>query len=417
MKKYKVLIDSAMWGCLANIINCSRQLNYLEKNGHTITYNPKEADFFIVNSCGTAENNEQTSIAIFQAYYDIKKPGAKVIMTGCLPKIAEDKLKGLDLISIPLYEGEKFDEIFFNKVKYDDIRPVCDDKTRNKLMHGTKKFWLDEFFSTIIPRILHSFSKKYRSKYKNIANEKRAIVEINYGCTGNCSYCVIKKAKGKIQSFNMEDILGDIEKIQDSCKEVFLASEDCGSYGAEIKSGLPELLREINERYPHLEFYLDYLDPYWLQRYPEEYLELFKNVKIKMARIAMQSGSKRILKKMRRRYDIEKVSKVLKQIKKVSPNTLIYNTYIVGFPGENIVDYLRSLYDLLRSSTDYSYVNDYSDREGSESYSFPDKKSKFTIKLRFNIFLIFSYLFSTIKFIKNRDLLLAHISFHYWIYK
>ena len=172
----------------------------------------------------------------------------------------------------------------------------------------------------------------------------KIFIEIAQGCTGNCSYCMIKKARGNIHSRHIDEILDDIETLHDPTKNLFLVADDCGSYGLDIKTNLFDLLYEINKRFPGINIDLNYLNPYWLERYPDEYIRLFKNIHINLASIPVQSGSNRVIKKMNRRYDINTVMDIIKKIKQVSPGTITYSHFLIAFPGENAIDFLRTLY-------------------------------------------------------------------------
>ena len=111
MQQYKVLLDSSNWICYSNFINCSRIYNYLISNGHTITKNPSEADFIIINACAAVDSLEKYSFRLYNNYYSQKKKNSKVIIFGCLVKIREELLKPLDLITISLYDD---DILFFD---------------------------------------------------------------------------------------------------------------------------------------------------------------------------------------------------------------------------------------------------------------------------------------------------------------
>ena len=55
--------------------------------------------------------------------------------------------------------------------------------------------------------------------------------------------------------------------------------------------------------------------------------------------IPLQSGSNKILRAMRRRYDKEAYKNRIKKIKETNPDTCIGVDVIVGFPGESDVDF------------------------------------------------------------------------------
>ena len=228
---------------------------------------------------------------------------------------------------------------------------------------------------------------KYGQMIDTITQKNRYFVEISRGCTGNCSYCVIKKAKGKLRSRTVEAILTDIGKLYDPSKKLFLVADDCGCYGLDAGSNLIELISEVDKQFPSISIDINYLSPQWFERRPDEYIKLFKDTSIDLVIIPMQSGSNIVLKKMNRHYDADKIIKIVDQIKKASPKTLMYGHFIVGFPGERIIDFLKTLSAM--KHFDYPIPFNYSEMKGTPSASLPHKKSRFVILLRWYIALFF----------------------------
>jgi len=390
MSCYKVFLDSSAWVCEANLIGCSTIYRYLLDNGHKIIDNPSESDFIIINSCGLTRYHIEKTTNLFKKYNSEKRENSKIIMFGCLIKIDEELVRSLDVYPIDLNEGNKFNKIFYNKTKFEDIKPYCDSETKHGLFKGKNPFYRTEIFPFILSSIIFPFSKKARLNYNiiltNVTYKNRIFVEIGRGCTGNCGYCVIRRARGKICSRPINDIIIDIEKIYDPKKKILLVSNDSGCYGVDIKTNLFELLYAINKKFPNSKIELNYLNPQWLERNTERYIKLFKDVNIVFAGIPVQSGSNRIIKKMNRYYNIDKSIKIIDEIKKVSPKTFIYTHFIIGYPGETSIDFIKTLICSLHF--DFPLGFGYSKHKGTLSSTLPNQKSHITILLRSAIFVL-----------------------------
>jgi tRNA A37 methylthiotransferase MiaB len=361
------------------------------ENGHEITTIPSEADFIIINSCGFIKDREELSIHLFKNCYSQKRENAKIIMFGCLVKINKEEINSLDLTPIDFNEGYKFDETFYTKVKFENISPYCDNNTTEKLFVAKKTLQESEIISFLLPRIISHFSKKVRLNYKNIIDrvkfKEKNLVEICSGCIFKCSYCAIREAKGGVRSREIEDILSDIEKLNDPTKNLFLVADDCGCYGLDIKTNLFNLLYEINERYPDLKIELDAINPYWLDKYPTDYLTLFSGLNINFVTVPVQSGSNRIIRDMNRNYDIKKILNIIKKIKKISPKTAIYTHFIICYPGEKFTDFLKSVYCSMYF--DLPIVLVYSGHKDSARFTTSDNQSKFVTTYRYTFFMLF----------------------------
>jgi tRNA A37 methylthiotransferase MiaB len=391
MKYYKVYFDSAAWMCEGNIIETSRIYRYLRANGHEITTKPSEADFLIINSCGFIKEREDLSMELYENCVSLKKDNAKIILFGCLVKINKEISDSLDVTPIDFGEGYKFDERFFTKVRFDDILPYCDDKTTKELLVAKKTLQESKIISFFFSRIVSHLSKKVRENYDAIMNrvkfKDKTLIEICSGCIFQCSYCAIREAKGAVHSRPVASILSDVEKLYDPSQNLFLVADDCGCYGLDIKTNLFHLLYEIHRRYPDVKIELDAINPYWLEKYTKEYLTLFQDLNISFITIPVQSGSNRILRDMNRKYDVKKIQEIVKKIKKVSPSTSIYTHFIVCYPGEKFIDYLRSLYCSLYF--DLPIVLEYSGRSDKDKSLVHNSQSKFASVYRFTFFMLF----------------------------
>jgi tRNA A37 methylthiotransferase MiaB len=342
-----VFLDSAHWSCLPSLIAYSRIYRFLIENGHIITSIPSKADFIIISSCGVLKNFENRTVGLYHKYYPITNKKTKIIIYGCLVKTNWKKLQDLDILAIGPDDDYKLNDLFFSNIKFESINPICSEETKKEIIGNRETHVWMKSKCFIATRLFLPFSRNLKKKYyqilKDLTHSDRMFVEISKGCIGNCSYCIIKKAKGNLRSRKINDIIHDIEEIYDPSKTLFLVADDCGCYGKDIGSDLTELINQINKKFPNITIDLNYLNPEVMQRDPKEQLSLFKNANFKYVIIPIQSGSNKIIKKMNRRYDPKRILKITDQIKKISPSTILYAHFIVGFPGENIIDFIKTL--------------------------------------------------------------------------
>ena len=347
-----VMLDSSHIHCKSNYILVSMISRYLVKNGFNLVDKPEKADYFIINTCGYVESERTFSKDLIRKYLKCKKD-SEVISVGCLNKIEEnlsDEIPGLTIIE----EIEDLDKWFFKKVRFSEMdRTNLDESERIYLSHIYLKNDLKNVFYRIIYPILGFFVSWIESVFKKklnvgfIANDltfdDKMLVEIGTGCIGKCSYCVIKKAKGRVISRPVKDIIEDIEKVFDSTKSLCLVADDCGSYGLESGDNLFRLVDEINNKFPNIPISIPYVNPYWIQKQPLEYLDLVLKANIKSINVSLQSGSNRIIKAMNRQYNVEKVLEIVDKIREKSPRTTVFTHIIIGFPSEDENDFKKSI--------------------------------------------------------------------------
>jgi len=405
MKKYSILIKSAHWTCLPNLIFCSMLYQYFLKNGHRITKEPTKADFIIISTCGVLTQIEDKTIDLYNNYKNLKRKDAQIIMFGCLLKTNKEKIKNLDFYHIEFEETYKLDLLFYSKIKFEKIKPICDEETKTKLLYNEKTHGFVKRYPFFLTKMFFPFSKKLKLKYKiiikDLTHKDRIFVLISRGCISNCNYCVIKKAKGRLVSRTIKDILNDIESIYDPKKTLFLVADDCGCYGFDLKTNLIDLLYKINKKFPKTKIDLNYLNPTILQNDADKYVQLFKDISFRYVIVPLQSGSNKIIKKMNRKYDVKKVLAFADKIKKISPDTILYAHFIINYPEENIIDFLKTLITLFHFDVPLPFI--YTPMKGTNSFSTIKIVSKIKGRLKWYVFMSISnivILFKTIKYQK-----------------
>jgi tRNA A37 methylthiotransferase MiaB len=418
MKNFKIFIDSAQWECTSNIVNCGRLYQYFIENGHEIVDDPRESDYIIINSCGVMEGNKEHTLDIIMEHVRCKKNYSFVIVFGCLMDIDRDIVNNIGVIPIGFQDNEQLDTIFFQKKKFEEIKPHCSNTHREKLMNKKHTTIVKPTYrSTMIilrqmhqwilsfPLLVISQSVKKRYHYMMGYPTNCIYIEISKGCTGNCNYCLIKKAKGEVRSRTIQDILKDIYSQYDPTKELILVADDCGCYGVDINCTIIQLLMAIHENFPSLIININYMDPRYLLKYSKEFLKIFQTINIAIMMIPLQSGSQRVLKKMNRVYEIKNVIDIIKQIKKVSPHTMLYSHFIVGHPGESLNDYRETLN--ASRFFDYAAPFKYSNNKGTVSAEMTDQVPKLICFLRYAFFLLylnFVVFFKTVDSLKKNHL-------------
>jgi tRNA A37 methylthiotransferase MiaB len=389
MLTYKVFLDSACVNCKPNSILGSRVYKYLLSNGHTIEKSSTQADFIIINTCGFNEFHEKLSIRAFEKYSAQKKPGGKIISLGCLNRINTELIKKTQLDIILISDLTELDSIFFRTMRFAEMDEACiSDAELPRLWKSSDRCF--EFFDKLyllagkglylFTRTKPGIQRKIKQALDEAYKRDKFFVEIAQGCCNNCSYCVIKKARGPMKSRSIPSILKDVDRLYQASKNLYLVADDCGGYGLDIGTDLFSLLDAINSRYPGLGIDLCYINPSWLEKNKAKYLDLFKKVRINSVNISMQSGSDKIIGLMNRKYSVQNILDILGELREVSPQTLFWTHVMIGFPGETREDFQQTLslvehFDLVSKFL-------YSERAGTASVAMQPKIPRRTMAFR-----------------------------------
>jgi tRNA A37 methylthiotransferase MiaB len=113
------------------------------------------------------------------------------------------------------------------------------------------------------------------------------------------------------------------------------------------------------------------------------YIDAFKETKINSINLTIQSGSNEIIRRMNRTYDVSEILAIMKILKRISPATVFWTHVIVGFPGETLGDFVKTL--SIMGHFEAVGVYCYSDREGTSCAAFENKNSPFVKYLKYVI--------------------------------
>jgi len=347
----KILIVSNLI-CHARSLDTNRLMHYFKANNCSFVKTPEDANRIIIMTCGVFEIRQDQCMNILDKLKNYKD---KIIIVGCLPAIAERKLKEVfqgDTISTK--NLGQIDLLFKDfKVKFNDI-PDQNVFAKRKLI--TKQ--------------------KNKKIFIEAVNTKEAILRICNGCFNACSYCAIRQAIGRLRSKPIDDCVGEYKKLLDSkFREFVFIGDDMGSYGLDLGSSFPLLLEELSryDKHYRVKWKFRFYNPMWAVKYETKLLPFIRMNKITYMNCDIQSGSNRILKLMVRRYDIKKVTKSLLNFKEINPKLYLATDYICGFPSETEEDFNKTLDVIKKINFNFVWLRMYFENEKAVSSKLPNK--------------------------------------------
>jgi len=385
--------------CPRRVLAASRNYRYFIENGLRPVDDPKKADLIIIHSCGGFKLTEEFSISTLEKVLKIKSKSSKVIMTGCLPKINNKALTPYDgVLIIPTEDLAILDSLIHARTPYDSIPESSIIHGVNDLYHGTfiKNLRRNLSLVRVIGfngRLLTAFKRYLRRKMHHTSgniyfHEETYKIVTSEGCLGNCTFCAIKFAMPVFQSVPEEQIIENFRfGLKQNYKNFALTGADTGAYGIDIHTNLSNLLEKLFATEGNYKMILVDLNARWLVKdYEELFFVLKKNAeKISKIILPIQSGSNRILRLMKRHYNIDEVKKCILDLQKNIPNLNLETHIMVGFPSETEEDFQMSL-NLLRD-LQFSKVEiyKYEDRPGTIASKMTDKISDTTMNKRVKI--------------------------------
>lgn len=225
----------------------------------------------------------------------IGKKIIRLIIAGCVPQGApkSEYMKGLSVVGVR--QIDRIVEVVEETLKGHTVRLLQPKKVNGKYLAGAP---LD------LPKIR-----------KNPLIE---IIAINTGCLNQCTYCKTKHSRGNLSSYPPEEIVARaIQAFTQGVCEIWLTSEDTGTYGRDIGTSLPELLWKLVEVIPDgCMLRVGMTNPPYILEHLEEIAKIFATPRVyAFLHVPVQSGSDSVLGEMKREYcrkEFEQVIDVLR---------------------------------------------------------------------------------------------------------
>jgi MiaB-like tRNA modifying enzyme len=295
------------YGCPANKFDLNIMIAYLLEAGYQVVKNLKLADVILINTCGVKQPTEDRIINKIRLLNLHDKP---LIITGCLPKINMPALRKAAPNFSAVLDPRSIDKILPALIS-------TQNNEKNKM-----------FFSNT-PLI--------KLNLPNInPNPIIEIVSIAEGCDGECSFCCVRFARGRLFSYPINEILKKVNRaVMNGVKEVWLTSQDNGAYGLDIDSNIANLIEECSSIQGNFKIRVGMMNPNHVYPILSELINAFKNEKVfKFLHIPLQSGDDEVLKQMNRKYTIEEFQYIVQRFREEIPEIVISTDVICGFPGE-----------------------------------------------------------------------------------
>jgi tRNA-2-methylthio-N6-dimethylallyladenosine synthase len=344
-------------GCQMNVADSERAATRLRAAGFELCDSPEAANFVILNTCSIREKAERK---VFHRIDDIRRERAGnppvIGLMGCVAQL----------------EGEA---IFENA-------PAV------KMVAGTGA--VDR-----IPQLLERIGESGRraidlegrrdgETWDASPAERRskhvAFVPIIEGCNKFCTYCIVPYSRGRERSRIASEIVEQVRKLQrEGYKEVQLIGQNVNSYRPKSEAGLEgfkgatpfaRLLRAVaSTGMPRIKFTTSFPRDFDadIVRAIEEHENLCEWV-----HLPVQSGNDRVLRSMRRGYDVARYLEKVSAIEASRRRLSLTSDIIVGFPGETDAEFEDTLKLVERCRFEGLYIFKYSERKGTPAASMSD---------------------------------------------
>ena len=322
-------------GCPKNAVDSDKVVASLLADGLTSADRAEDADLVVVNTCAFIDAARKESIDVALALSDARKPGARLVVTGCMAERYGDEL------AAALPEADAV-------VGFADEGALVDVVLRGRKPTGVRDL-------LELPR------PAPRAPW--------AYVKVAEGCDRACAFCAIPSFRGAQRSRTIESIEIEVASLVDrGVVEIVLVAQDLAWYGRDI--GAPGSLAPLLRR-------LDRLSDRGLVRirllylYPSEVKDPLVSTMLELATVvpyfdlSLQHASASLLRGMKRWGSGERFLTTIESIRAVEPDVAFRSSFIVGFPGETEDDHDELLGFLRAARLDWAGFFPFSPEDGT----------------------------------------------------
>lgn len=323
------------FGCKVNFAEESTLSRQFIEKGYKLIDFRETADVYVISTCVvTAVAEKKCRAAIRQAHKI--NPDAKIAVIGCYSELKKDEIAKIEGVNVILGHTGKF-----------NLLEVLDQDN-------------SEIESEVKPYSKHDFIPSF-----SYGDRTRSFLKIQDGCDYYCSYCTIPFARGHSRSDTIRNVLQSAgEVIKTGIKEIVLTGVNIGDFGRQNNESFLDLVKAIDGVSDIPRVRISSIEPDLLSDEIINFIGQSERI-MPHFHLPLQSGSDKVLKAMKRKYNSDLFTSRVQKIHSTLPLACIASDVIVGFPGETDDDFTETFELIEKLAISYLHVFSYSSRENT----------------------------------------------------
>ena len=344
------------YGCQMNEYDSNKTVDILkERKGVEVTSHPEEADIILLNTCSIRDKAETKVYSELGRLNKLKEknPNLKIGVGGCVATQEGSNIK----------KRAPYVDLIYGPQTLHRVSDLLEIDTSKGIKAIDITFPIEE---------------KFDSLPKPTTGGPSSYVAIMEGCSKYCSFCVVPYTRGDEVSRKPEQIFDEVARLaEQGVSEITFLGQNVNSYMMPFKGRILRLsdLIEIISHIDGIER-IRYTTSHPLDM-TEDLIEVYQYVPqlVSQLHLPVQSGSNRILEKMKRNYTIDIFTEAVNKIKSYRPDLRVSSDFIVGFPGESEKDFNETmdLVNEIKFDSSFSFI--YSKRPGTPASKLEDLTS------------------------------------------
>jgi tRNA-2-methylthio-N6-dimethylallyladenosine synthase len=322
------------FGCQMNVHDSERIKGMLEAAGMGEATSGEEADVLVFNTCTIREKADDRLVQHLHNAKNRKatEPGLQIIVAGCWAESTREAIfRDFPWVDAAVGPGR--------------IGALQQVLTASPGAERGAFGSFDDFAADLPKRRERSF---------------QAWLQLSMGCNSVCSYCIVPSVRGRERSRHPREVLAEARSLAaDGVSEVMLLGQNVNSYGRDLppdeRCTFAEMLRAVDaiDGISRIRF----MSPHPKDMRGDVIAAMAESPAVcNQLHLPLQSGSSRVLKRMRRTYDSERFLDLVVRLREAMPDISLTTDVIVGFPGETEEDFQETLRVYDEASFDHAFT-------------------------------------------------------------
>lgn len=330
-------------GCRLNQFETDALASQFTRNGYEVVDFSTKADVVIINTCTVTDQSDQKSGQVIRQATR-NHPGSMVVVTGCMVNNHRHKLESNPENLTWFVDNEHKSSLF----------SLVDAHYKGEIIH---------------PEHINPNLFDYEPASKTL--HTRSWIKIQDGCDNFCTFCIIPKVRGRAASRPSGDVLENIRQVTGfGFKEIVLTGVNICRYQHE-ETDFENLVEKILDLPGDFRLRIGSIEP---DGFGDKFISLFDHPKLTPhLHLCLQSGSDKILLKMRRMYTVQSFLDIVEKIRKRHPLFNFTTDVIVGFPDETDEDFSKTLQICRQVGFGHIHTFKYSVRKGTRAERMPEQ--------------------------------------------
>jgi tRNA-2-methylthio-N6-dimethylallyladenosine synthase len=334
--------------------------------GYTLTDTEEEADLLLLNTCSIREKAQEKVFHQLGRWKKLKdkNPNLKIGVGGCVASQEGSAISArapyVDLIFGPL-----------TLLRLPDLL---------KSQSASSSPVIDISFPEI---------EKFDRLPEPSVDGPSAFVSIMEGCSKYCTFCVVPYTRGEEVSRPLVDVVREVVQLADKgVREVNLLGQNVNAYRGELQeeqvADLAYLIATV-AAVPGIDR-IRYTTSHPVE-FTDSLIDLYGEVPelVSHLHLPVQSGSDRILAKMKRGHTVLEYKSKIRRLRRLRPEISLSSDFIIGFPGETDEDFAATMALIEEIGFDHSFSFIYSARPGTPAADLDDETDMRVKKERLSI--------------------------------